>query len=86
MQAPNGRLYQQGRDLADKTTRRRIRRWGQNVRKCGRKPVLVRCIIPVIVRDAVLGNLYKRKTHHMKKENAVNALDFSLQFHSLTPA
>jgi hypothetical protein len=25
---PNGRRYRQGRDLADKATRRRIRRWG----------------------------------------------------------
>jgi hypothetical protein len=30
----NGWRYQQGRDLAGKTTRRRIRRWDPNPRKC----------------------------------------------------
>jgi len=32
----NGRRYRQGRELAGKTTRRRIRRWGLNPESAGR--------------------------------------------------
>jgi hypothetical protein len=38
-----GSTWQLSAGLADKTTRRRIRRWGRLPRKCGRKPALVRC-------------------------------------------
>jgi hypothetical protein len=37
---PNGWRYRQARDLADKTTRRRIRRWGQNPESVGECPHL----------------------------------------------
>ena len=37
---PNGWRYRQGRDLAGKTTRRRIRRLGPLPWKCGRGPHL----------------------------------------------
>jgi len=37
---PNGRRYRQARDLADKATRRRIRRWGQNPESAGNAPHL----------------------------------------------
>jgi hypothetical protein len=39
-QQPNGWRYRQGRDLADKTTRRRIRRWGQSPESVGKSPHL----------------------------------------------
>ena len=39
-QRPNGRRYRQGRELAGKTTRRRIRRWGQNPESVGERPHL----------------------------------------------
>lgn len=37
---PNGWRYRQVRDLAGKTTRRRIRRWGQNPESVGESPHL----------------------------------------------
>jgi hypothetical protein len=37
---PNGRRYRQGRDLAEKATRCRIRRWGQNPESVGECPHL----------------------------------------------
>ena len=39
-QPPNGRRYRQGRDLADKTIRRRIRRWGCDPESVGDSPHL----------------------------------------------
>jgi hypothetical protein len=36
----NGRRYRQGRDLADKTTRRRIRRWGRFPESAAERPHL----------------------------------------------
>lgn len=37
---PNGYRYRQGRDLADKATRRQICRWGQNPESVGNAPHL----------------------------------------------
>ena len=39
-QPPNGRRYRQARDLADKATRRRIRRWGRIPESVGECPHL----------------------------------------------
>jgi hypothetical protein len=36
----NGRRYRQGRELADKATRRRIRRWGRDPESVGESPHL----------------------------------------------
>jgi hypothetical protein len=36
----NGRRYRQGRDVADKTTRRQIRRWGQKPESADERPHL----------------------------------------------
>jgi hypothetical protein len=53
--APNGRRYRQGRDLADKTTRRRIRRLGLNpesagaARTCPVHAVLGRFCKPILI-------------------------------------
>ena len=38
--APNGRRYRQGRELAGKATRRRIRRWELNPESVGESPHL----------------------------------------------
>ena len=40
MIAPNGRRYRQGRDVAGKATRRRIRRWGLNPESAAERPHL----------------------------------------------
>jgi hypothetical protein len=37
---PNSRRYRQGRDLADKATRRRIRRWGRDLESAAERPHL----------------------------------------------
>jgi hypothetical protein len=39
-EGPNGWRYRQGRDVADKTTRCRIRRWGLNPESVGESPHL----------------------------------------------
>jgi hypothetical protein len=36
----NGKRYRQGRELADKATKRQIRRWGQNPESVGESPHL----------------------------------------------
>jgi hypothetical protein len=43
IEPPNGLRYRQGREVAGKVARRRIRRLGPESRKCGRTPALVRC-------------------------------------------
>jgi hypothetical protein len=39
-ETPNGRRYRQGRDVAGKAARRRIRRWGKNPESVGERPHL----------------------------------------------
>ena len=55
---PNGRRYRQGRDLADKATRRRIRRLRLNLESVGERPHLsgARGVSPLlaIVRTAFI--------------------------------
>jgi hypothetical protein len=72
MSGPTDRRYRQGRELADSSTRRRIRHLGPRPRKCGRMPARR---APMLLRGpvhAVLGALkfYKlsasQKKYHYK--------------------